>query len=73
MSLLLSIVEHLSVNIGPRPSASAQEEEAARYLDNFFRERGMESRVTSFRSVRTFSLTYGVYYAVSIAAVLLIG
>jgi len=71
MSSLMSIVEHLSVNIGPRPSASAQEEGAARYLDNFFRERGLESRVISFRSVRTFSLTYAVYYAVSIAAVLL--
>jgi hypothetical protein len=65
------MVERLSVNIGPRPSASAQEEEAARYLDNFFRERGLESRVISFRSVRTFSLTYAVYYTVSIAAVLL--
>ena len=71
MSLLLSIVEHLSVNIGPRPSASKQEEEAALYLDRFFRERGLESRVTPFRSVRTFSLTYAIYYAVSIAAVLL--
>ena len=71
MSLLLNIVEHLSVNIGPRPSASAQEEKAARYLDNFFRKRGLESRVTAFRSVRTFSLTYAAYYAVSVAAVLL--
>ncbi len=71
MSLLLDIVKELSVTIGPRPSASVQEEKAARYLDRFFRERGLDSQVTSFPSVRTFSLIYAIYYALSIIATVL--
>ncbi len=71
MNLLMDVVKKLAVSIGPRPPGSPEEEAAARYLDRFFKERELESKVVPFRSTRTFSLTFTVFYALGSGAVLI--
>jgi len=71
VSNLLDIVKHLSVAIGPRPPCSPEEEAAARYLDGYFKGLGLQSEVMSFRGVRTFSLTFALYYAMAAISPLL--
>ncbi len=71
MSLSMKVTHKLSVEIGPRPPGSPEEKDAANYLDGFFRERGLNSKVTAFSSLRTFSLSYAVFYAIAIISIFL--
>lgn len=69
MSLLMEVVNKLSVEIGPRPPGSEEEKDAANFMNAFFHKRGLSSEVVSFRSLRTFSLTFAIFYFISILAV----
>jgi hypothetical protein len=71
MSLTVQVLNKLAHDIGPRPPGSLQEEEAARYLHDFFLNRNLDSKVETFHSIRTFSLTYSFFYIVSICSVII--
>lgn len=52
----------LAVDIGPRGSATAAERRAALYVRDVFARLGFEVAVEGFRSVSSFSWTYGLLY-----------
>lgn len=69
MSLLMDVINKLALEIGPRPPGSSEEKEAAYYLNTLFHKRGLNSEVVSFRSMRTFSLTFTIFYLMGILSV----
>lgn len=46
-----SLVEHLAVKIGPRLTGSAGEHRAARFIENYFRDLGMETSLQRYPCV----------------------
>ncbi len=68
---MLDIVRVLTVEIGPRPSASAAERKAAQYVAGRLERAGFEVKVEPFRALTTFSLPYGLIYVGFIGACLL--
>lgn len=68
---ILETVRALAVEIGPRPSASPAEERAAEFVAERLKEAGFRVRLETFRGLTTFSLPYGIIYALFIAAALL--
>jgi hypothetical protein len=62
MEKLIEAVRTLSEDIGPRPSASREEKEAARYVSARLQEAGFKVKTEPFRGLSTFSLTYGIIY-----------
>ena len=68
---ILQTVRFLAGEIGPRPSASLAEEQAAQFVPERLKEAGFKVRLESFPGLTTFSLPYGIIQALFIAAALL--
>ena len=63
MEKLIDAVRVLSVEIGPRGSASEAERQAAEYAAERLRRAGFEVKIEPFRGLTTFSLPYGLIYS----------
>jgi len=63
MEKLVDAVRVLSVEIGPRGSASEAEGQAAEYAAERLRRAGFEVKIEPFRGLTTFSLPYGLIYS----------
>ena len=63
MEKLIDAVRVLSVEIGPRGSASEAERRAAKYAAERLRRAGFEVKIEPFRGLTTFSLPYGLIYS----------
>lgn len=60
---LVQAVRVLSVDIGPRESASEKEGLAAQYVADRLRKAGFTTRIEPFKGLTTFGLTYGIVYS----------
>ncbi len=72
MDTMMNAVHKLSVEIGPRGSASEAEHWAAEYVADRLRNTGYTVAIESFRSVTSFSWAYGTYFAVFVIAAFLL-
>lgn len=67
----LSVIERLSVGIGPRPPGSAAETEAAGYVARELEKLDLIPEVETFRSGRSFGPTYLMVFGLALAGSLL--
>jgi len=65
-------VEELASKIGPRGSTTRAERNAAKYLEKTLSPMADEVMVQPFKSVPTFSWTFGLYYFLMVIAAVLI-
>ena len=73
MDTLMTTVQELAVEIGPRGSTSEAERRAAEYVARSLRSQGFDTTIESFRSVTSFSWAFGGFFtAFIIAATLLV-
>ena len=72
MNTLMTTVEALAVEIGPRGSTSAAERRASEYVANYLRSAGFETAIESFRSVTSFSWAFGTFFAAFVIAATLL-
>ena len=73
MDTLMTTVQELSVEIGPRGSTSEAERRAAEYVASYLRTHGFDTAIESFHSVTSFSWAFGIFFtAFIIAATLLV-
>lgn len=64
MQRIMEHIHKLAVEIGPRGSATKAESEAAEYVTAKFTEYGLEAWRQGFRSIRTFSWSYLLYFLI---------
>jgi hypothetical protein len=65
---MMETIRALSVEIGPRPSATEAEGRAAEYVANALRAAEFSASVEPFGGLRSFGLTYGILYSLFVAA-----
>jgi len=63
----MGVIRLLASEIGPRPSCSEAEREAADRLAAWLARRGAEARVEEFDGYTTFALPYGILFGTSLA------
>jgi hypothetical protein len=68
MGALMTHIEHLSEEIGPRPAASDAEAQAADYIRGVFESRGIDTEIQQFSTPRTYSWAFVLYHLFAIAA-----
>ncbi len=71
MPQLIEHVQHLAETIGPRPATTDAEVEAANYIDDVFRARGLEVEHQEFDCPRTYAWAYVVYHLLTLGAAVL--
>ncbi|MCE5191272.1 MAG: M28 family peptidase [Actinomycetia bacterium] len=71
MSQLIEHVQHLADEIGPRPATTDAEAQAAAYIDDVFRARGLEVERQEFDCPRTYSWAYVAYHVLTLGAAVL--
>ncbi len=70
MGNLMSYVEYLSEEIGPRPATTDAEQRAAHYIRDVFESRGLEAELQEFESPRTYAWAFVIYQLLTICAAL---
>ena len=68
MGTLMTHVEQLADDIGPRPATTESEEHASRYIRDAFEARGLETEAQSFESPRTYGWAFVLYHLLAIVA-----
>lgn len=71
MSRAMDHVRKLSVDIGPRGSATKEERAAGEYVVETMKGMGLEAWLEEFRAVPTFSWVYLIYYLVPLAGLVI--
>lgn len=71
MPQLIEHVQHLADVIGPRPATTDAEVEAANYIDDVFRARGLEVEHQEFDCPRTYAWAYVIYHLLTVGAAVL--
>ncbi|MFX0107780.1 MAG: hypothetical protein ACFE7R_05835, partial [Candidatus Hodarchaeota archaeon] len=68
-------VHHLSVEIGPRGSTTHEEEQAAKYAEDVYKELGLSPLVESFSSARSawYPFTLGTLLVLAAESMFLLG
>ena len=66
--MLIDHVKYLSETIGPRPSASAEEGEAATYVAGELSALGYETRIENFPALKTYSWLHVLYHTAILTA-----
>jgi hypothetical protein len=68
---VITTIKVLSEEIGPRGAGSKEEERAAKFILKKFEEKGLKSKVITFKTVPTFSYTYILIYSLAIVGVII--
>ncbi|PKQ38227.1 MAG: hypothetical protein CVT59_03085 [Actinobacteria bacterium HGW-Actinobacteria-1] len=71
MPQLIEHVQHLAETIGPRPATTDAEVEAANYIDDVFRARGLEVEHQEFDCPRTYAWAFVAYHFLTLGAAVL--
>ncbi|TDB38013.1 MAG: M28 family peptidase [Actinobacteria bacterium] len=71
MPQLIEHVQHLAETIGPRPATTDAEVEAANYIDDVFRARGLEVEHQEFDCPRTYAWAFVAYHVLTLGAAVL--
>lgn len=71
MPQLIEHVQHLAETIGPRPATTDAEVEAANYIDDVFRARGLEVEHQEFDCPRTYTWAFAAYHVLTLGAAVL--
>lgn len=65
MNNIISHLKYLSVDIGPRGSATLNEKKAAEYIKEIIEKNGIQASVEEFSSITSFTWTYLIIYSLA--------